>query len=591
VAKEGARGTLVIALSRDRIRAAGSKIVHTTLSLGIATFAFGALGAWLIGRSMSRRLVRITRVANAVAEGNLAQAKLEDRAGDEVGQLARAFNVMLGNITELIDLRERAAAEEQTRLEALVGVRTAALDARNAEMRLVLDHVAEGLLTVSADGTIGRERSRAAEAWFGTPKSGATLTAHLMDKDASFAAQFAVGWDQVQDGFLPLDLALDQLPDSLECGGSTYRVTYQAMEREGHPLTVLVVATDITAELARAAEETERAEIAAATKQVFADRTAFAEFLTEAEALARSIAGATNVDAELGRALHTLKGNCGLIGLPTLAQKCHEMESLIAEANEPPPASDCEDVIGRIAKLREVYVGLVGSGVDRIEITAADQQSLLTAIDQGASRTELKERIRALSQEPTAQRFGKMADHVRTLAVRFDREIDVRIDDNGVRLDRDRWRPFWASFIHVVRNAVAHGIEDADERLRAGKPAKGSLTLKTSRQGRAFVIEVTDDGRGIDWEAVSRVAAARGLKRDTPDDLIAALFADGVSTARSVNDISGRGVGLSAVLSETRALGGSLTVDSQRGAGARFEFRFTSQSLSSRPPPPVSLVA
>ena len=125
-----------------------------------------------------------------------------------------------------------------------------------------------------------------------------------------------------------------------------------------------------------------------------------------------------------------------------------------------------------------------------------------------------------------------------------------------------------------MRNAVDHGIESEDERLSRGKPAGGTLWLSTRQDGDNFVVQVRDDGRGIDWNRVRAKAEDQGLRVETRADLEAALFFEGFTTNEEVTAYSGRGVGLSAVKAATEARGGRLSVSSELGQGTTFEFRF-----------------
>lgn len=103
-----------------------------------------------------------------------------------------------------------------------------------------------------------------------------------------------------------------------------------------------------------------------------------------------------------------------------------------------------------------------------------------------------------------------------------------------------------------------------------GKPETATLTLSAERRASGLELEVRDDGRGIDWERLAEVARGKGLAATTHDELVAALFADGVSTRSEVTDVSGRGVGMAALLAEVRRLGGSISVESQRQSGTCF---------------------
>jgi chemotaxis protein histidine kinase CheA len=133
--------------------------------------------------------------------------------------------------------------------------------------------------------------------------------------------------------------------------------------------------------------------------------------------------------------------------------------------------------------------------------------------------------------------------------------------------------------VHVVRNAVDHGIEDAETRLALGKPEAGTLVLAARRDQGRLIISVGDDGKGIDWAKVKAKAASVGLPCETREALVEALFADGVSTREELSDTSGRGIGLAAFRQVVASLGGHIDVQSNWGRGTRFEIAFDESRL------------
>jgi len=150
----------------------------------------------------------------------------------------------------------------------------------------------------------------------------------------------------------------------------------------------------------------------------------------------------------------------------------------------------------------------------------------------------------------------------------------VHITGDNLRLDRPTWRPFWAAMIHAVRNAVDHGIEPPEERRLAGKPEAGVVELSAQRHGNRIVLAIRDDGRGIDWERVRARAAEQGLPCAGHADLIRALFVDGFTTRDAAGELSGRGVGLSALRQAVQELDGEIDVESTPGTGTTFRFSF-----------------
>ncbi len=178
------------------------------------------------------------------------------------------------------------------------------------------------------------------------------------------------------------------------------------------------------------------------------------------------------------------------------------------------------------------------------------------------------------SLEPGRRRLARLAAQAERLALRLGKDVVVDVDDQGVRCDGEALRGVWSAAIHAVRNALDHGVEPAAERLAQGKPATARLIVRLDEDNDQVSFSISDDGRGVDWARVAAKAAAQGLPHATPADLRDALFADGLSTAETVTDVSGRGVGMSAIRAEVEALGGIIEVDSVRGQGTTLRLRF-----------------
>ncbi len=147
---------------------------------------------------------------------------------------------------------------------------------------------------------------------------------------------------------------------------------------------------------------------------------------------------------------------------------------------------------------------------------------------------------------------------------------ELVIECDGTRLPPGTFADFWSTLVHVVRNAVDHGLEPC---AGARDRCAGQLTFTARTAAGVLVVSIADSGRGIAWDEVAKKAAARGLRHAKESELVEALFADGMSTREVVTETSGRGVGLSAVRNEVERAGGTIEVESKPGAGTRFVFR------------------
>ena len=449
---------------------------------------------------------------------------------------------------------------------------------RAADVRRILDNVDQGFVRLNPLGEMAKERSAVLKEWFGTIGDDDSFVALLRNADPVAAQSFRLNWDQLADGFLPLDLLLEQMPARIRARERTLALRYRPVLDDGVLIEVIVVIADITAQVVREQTEAELHNLLSALKHVLADRRGFGQFVREATSLVVEVTGGELPARECVRRLHTLKGNSALFELNAFSQLCHELEARLLDGEEQLPAVECErlfDAWKSIGALAGLDAG-EGDEPGSLEISEEEQAALVSGILNGLPRAEIALRVQSWKLEPVRRRLLRLGEKARATAIRLEKgAIDVVIDDGGVRLPSAEWASFWGALVHLVRNALDHGIESAEERRRAGKPVRGQLRLSASVEGERLSIEVADDGRGIDWQAIRDKAVERGLAAETQDDLIEALFADGLSSRSYVTQYSGRGVGMCAVREACVELGGKLDVRSVPGAGTRFTMSFS----------------
>jgi chemotaxis protein histidine kinase CheA len=172
--------------------------------------------------------------------------------------------------------------------------------------------------------------------------------------------------------------------------------------------------------------------------------------------------------------------------------------------------------------------------------------------------------------------FNRFPRVVRDLAARQGKSVELLLEGRDVRIDKSMVEALTDPLLHMVRNAVDHGIEPSEERRVAGKPERARLTLRASQRGSEIAIEITDDGRGLDADAIRKKAVDRGLVTSAraavldDNEAFQFIFEAGLSTAASVTETSGRGVGMDVVLTTVRRLNGNITIRSERGKGTTF---------------------
>ena len=192
------------------------------------------------------------------------------------------------------------------------------------------------------------------------------------------------------------------------------------------------------------------------------------------------------------------------------------------------------------------------------------------------SLRDLREGIMRVRLVPVAEIFSRMPFVVRDLARESGKKIRLTLAGQQTEIDKFLVERLKDPLLHLVRNSVSHGIESVEERLAADKPADATISLTASTVGDHVLIEVADDGRGVDVENVLKHAAAHGLHvRENPDStaLLNLLCHPGFSTRDEADRAAGRGVGMAVVNNVVRELGGTLAMQTEIGKGTRFTLR------------------
>ncbi|MDR0641304.1 MAG: chemotaxis protein CheA [Treponema sp.] len=200
-----------------------------------------------------------------------------------------------------------------------------------------------------------------------------------------------------------------------------------------------------------------------------------------------------------------------------------------------------------------------------------------TSQNLGRITGELQEGVMRIRMVPISQIFSRFPRLVRDLSKSLDKKINLVIEGEETELDKSVIEDLLDPIMHSVRNSIDHGIESPDVRKAAGKPPEGMVLLKATNEGNMIVIEISDDGKGIDVEAVKAKAVERGLispnKLLTDVEAFNLIFEPGFSTAKQITSISGRGVGLDVVRRQIDKLNGTVTVSSEHGKGTKFTIK------------------
>lgn len=195
----------------------------------------------------------------------------------------------------------------------------------------------------------------------------------------------------------------------------------------------------------------------------------------------------------------------------------------------------------------------------------------------GKQSRNLQDQILSLRMVPVEPLFKRLSRMVRDLAQKTGKPVQLHLEGAGTELDKRLVDELWEPVVHLIRNALDHGLESAAVRIAAGKNAHGSLWVKAAHLGSDFVLEVADDGQGLNLSKIAEKAGRLGwLPPSGPPDpywLEDLIFRPGFSTAKKVTDVSGRGVGLDVVKRRIQALKGLIRLENKEGKGCRFTIR------------------
>jgi two-component system, chemotaxis family, sensor kinase CheA len=266
-----------------------------------------------------------------------------------------------------------------------------------------------------------------------------------------------------------------------------------------------------------------------------------------------------------------------------------EVETVVVEQADAAAESPAERGVAsaRFVRVERRHVTALADAVG--ELTALHGE-LERAFRAGAGAGDALDRMRRLLAElqttalavrlvPVGEVFDRFPRLVRDAARKVGKSVDLRVEGREIELDRTILEGLAEPLVHLLRNAVDHGLESPEDRKAADKPARGRLWLRARRDRGGVLISVADDGRGVDVAAVRRRAVKAGLATEdeaeawTPADLLAVLSRPGFSAAARVSELSGRGVGLDVVAGRVRSVGGGLVMETEMGVGTTFEMR------------------
>jgi two-component system chemotaxis sensor kinase CheA len=564
-----------------------AQVLSTVLQAVITDLLLILLIGLVLSGIVIRPLGALTAVANSVASENVSGHVVERAVADlveltkrlhrdELYALANTFRKMLVNL----QVRDAELEVHRKDLERLVTERTVELRKRNEEMRLVLDNVDQGLVLVAPDGTISGARSAAFSRFFDDQSGKIDL---CLFEDPKARAFFRLGFEQIGERFMPIDVVLEQLPKQARRGALVFGLRYQPLMQGEQCVSVLFMIDDITGALAAQRKDREQYEQIRVFERWMRDRNGFIEFFNEAHKLVTRVhLDDFESNEERLRIVHTIKGNASLFDVMSVAEVAHDVESMLADGELAKAAERQSILVETWDAFTKRVTLLIGEDLsERFELSRPELNDIISGLRKGVPAKEIIRRLAAITHEPMKLRFARIERQLRTLASRLQKApVECVTFGDKMRLPPEQFASFWAAFPHVVRNMADHGFETAEERANLGKPPCNRVTLAAAADAHNIEISIADDGHGVAWNRVAEKAKSLGLAHSSRRDLVNALFSPGFSTAKEVTAMSGRGVGLSAIAAEVAKLDGTVALESEPGKGTRLRFMFPQSAQS-----------
>lgn len=571
VTKDGkAIGKVEVEFSLDRAESEiVANVTKTLIISSIQILVCVFLLSSIINRRIVERIKKIMGQAQKLARKELSET-FQWQPTDEIGELGVSLETTRGSLQKLFaDLEEKnkELGVINANLEGLVAERTAAI-------RTILDHVQSGFLLIDRNVKILDGYSKSCETLFGTATLQGQPLLKLMGLNDRESGNFQCCLDQVFEDIFPEEVSLGQMPGRFHRGDKTYSIEGRGVRNATGVLEKILFTIVDVSELERSEQENKRNR---AIILIMQNLRSFQEFVQESHVRLKNTSVALkNSDERTARMeLHTLKGGSASFGLDAIAQLIHhiEDETTLTAAHVSKIHTAFEEFLSEHYPIFNIRFG--AEPVESFAITKDQLAALGTQIVQSTSLPAAQSDVHSWMHDIRKVAFSELVGPLKMYVERFAEQHHkaVRFETIGLetRVLPDQLRAVGQNLIHLLRNAIDHGIESSEE--RGEKSATASIKLECVQEAHQLKLRICDDGRGIDPERVLAKAARMGLNTIgmNANQAIQLIFADGLSTAEQVTDTSGRGVGMGAVKTAVEAAGGTIQVSSTVGKGTIFE--------------------
>ncbi|HET9238334.1 MAG TPA: 7TM diverse intracellular signaling domain-containing protein, partial [Oligoflexus sp.] len=517
-------------------------------------------------------IVQFSNLPGVACEGILMSLALADRVNFFRAKADRTIH-------ELNDQLQQHLVQ----VEALVAERTETI-------RTILDHVASGFLMIDRNASIAPGFTRSCLSLLASDLQEGQNLLEVLALKPDLTQKFSMALNQVFDDQMPLEASLGQLPSYVLAHGKYLHMEAAGVrDKDGRLQHILLTWTDAT-ELRRRRLEAQRNRSLLKTLRDIEGFRQFVAYSFDAVQKLKQLEGnATDQGSrEVQFILHTLKGNCMVFQLPEIARFLHQLEEK-AQIRR----SDLDKLEEQFKKYLTRHASLLRTQWGPISYEKRVTDAQLNALRELSRtrfapplRVDIDHWIQDVSAKPVRSLLHSMMNDARVVARKLHKNVEMRVLDRDARVHSEAEEALIDQLIHVVRNAIVHGIED--DREAVNKAQQGFICLDFRELPDGLAISCSDDGRGFDRQVWEEEWKARGLPLDEDitrmslAQLVSTISRGGFSTQSKVSLFAGRGIGMEALFAAVERCQGTLDIISEPGKGARFEiFIPRSQSLRS----------
>jgi signal transduction histidine kinase/HAMP domain-containing protein len=548
----------------DFIRLAIAEIIGCVLVLAV-----------LLHFRVLSRIDRLKSEAHEIAEKRLAKPFVWNEK-DEIGSLGQSLESTRQSLAQLfaeLEEKNRSLTVMNDQLEVKVQERTATI-------KMILDHVKTGFLLIDRNFTILEGYTRSCEDLLNSNQIQAKKLSAALNLQGEVEKHFQLSLLQVFEDEMPESVTLGQIPKTFVIGDRTISLEGSTIrDATGHISKILFTIVDVT--LLKSIELENQ--INRSIVNIMQNMNSFRDFIQDSRDRLKNCYTAieTGNMVLLRRDLHTLKGNSAAFGIRQVADLIHSTED--KENIVPEYLTGIEESLREFLDKHYSLLRLKFDAENR-RLISIDEHFLdeierdISKLDSGR---ELKDHVNQwlseMRKDTVESMLGPISTYVQKLAAQRGIDMDFIIEGGDIRMGRDEAADIFQNLVHLFRNAVDHGLEPSFE--RGDKPERARLALKITTESHHYVIRVEDDGRGIDAQRVLKKALDMGIitseaaARLSHEEILQLIFNEGLSTAETITDISGRGVGMKAVKDAIESTGGQIHIQSQVGVGTQFLLR------------------